>query len=88
MHKIGDKSNSGNNFDENVAPNTAISKKKRLDKLAKKAAKLNKEIEEAKEEDRKIRKKPKNYAPVEDEDDEFAPDPKDVIAELDNESLY
>jgi hypothetical protein len=88
MHEKSDKQKNLNNFDENVAPNEGKSKKKRLDKLAIKVAKLSKEMEETKQEERKIKKKTKNYAPIVDEDDEFAPNPKDVMAELDNDSLY
>lgn len=71
---------------ENVPPNLTKSRRKRLDKLAKKMAEGVQDEEEL--EDRKAKKMIENYALGLEDDEEDAPDPKDVAKELDNDSLY
>lgn len=80
----GDAESSTHN--ENIDPNTANDKKRRLDKLAQKLA----EDADSGEKERSARKRIiENYAMgIEDDDDDFAPNPKDVADELDNDSLY
>jgi hypothetical protein len=74
--------------DENIAPNEVKSRKKRLDKLAKKTSKVTSKKKKGNDraERRKARKNGENCASEGEGDD--APELKDVALDLENDSLY
>jgi len=64
------------------------SRKKRLDKLAKKVNEEAEIQEEVNNKRKRTTRMIENYALGKEDDEDFAPDPKEVAKELDNDSLY